>query len=219
MSSGPVRSSCLCLCSGKPHEVLNRNLVLGYSKSCGCLVGKRGKVSDLRGQHGDYDALKFKRTKGRQPRTYWLLKCRHCGRKKWSFAGNIKLGLALRCPCQIRELARHNTASFWRNYVKMYVNGAKSRQLAWRLSSKKVQALALKDCHYCGQSPESRRMHWRSYCVVPVNGLDRLDNTRGYTPENTVPCCKRCNRMKLDLKLVDFVEHCAKVARYQSKFL
>jgi hypothetical protein len=27
-------------------------------------------------------------------------------------------------------------------------------------------------------------------------GLDRKDNSGGYTPENTVPCCKDCNSLK-----------------------
>lgn len=42
-----------------------------------------------------------------------------------------------------------------------------------------------KSCHYCAEAlPEAG------------SGLDRKDNTIGYTIENVVPCCTRCNKMK-----------------------
>lgn len=28
------------------------------------------------------------------------------------------------------------------------------------------------------------------------NGVDRLDSSMGYTPDNCVPCCWECNNMK-----------------------
>jgi 5-methylcytosine-specific restriction endonuclease McrA len=31
-----------------------------------------------------------------------------------------------------------------------------------------------------------------------VQGIDRVDNSIGYTPDNCVPCCTQCNRIKLD---------------------
>jgi hypothetical protein len=32
--------------------------------------------------------------------------------------------------------------------------------------------------------------------IYTYNGIDRVDNSKGYTPENTVPCCKICNKIK-----------------------
>lgn len=32
-------------------------------------------------------------------------------------------------------------------------------------------------------------------CFV-FTGIDRVDNTRGYDPDNVVPCCRVCNRAK-----------------------
>ena len=40
-----------------------------------------------------------------------------------------------------------------------------------------------KPCHYCG-------------CEIEVTGLDRKDNDGDYTPDNVVPCCKKCNNKK-----------------------
>ena len=56
-----------------------------------------------------------------------------------------------------------------------------------------------------------------AYCKDPIPityqgiGLDRVDNTKGYTPENTVPCCFTCNRSKYTMTLEDFINHINKI--------
>lgn len=42
-----------------------------------------------------------------------------------------------------------------------------------------------------------------TYCNNPINhtygsGLDRKDNSKGYTKSNAVPCCATCNSIKGD---------------------
>jgi hypothetical protein len=34
------------------------------------------------------------------------------------------------------------------------------------------------------------------YCNGKTTGLDRKDNTKGYTMDNVTPACRRCNTMK-----------------------
>jgi 5-methylcytosine-specific restriction endonuclease McrA len=36
----------------------------------------------------------------------------------------------------------------------------------------------------------------RTYFTFLYSGIDRKDNEKGYTEENCVPCCKRCNGIK-----------------------
>jgi hypothetical protein len=45
-----------------------------------------------------------------------------------------------------------------------------------------------------------------SYCKSPIKtiGIDRIDNSQGYSIENCVPCCMVCNRAKGILSLEDF---------------
>ena len=52
-----------------------------------------------------------------------------------------------------------------------------------------------------------------SYCAAPIAtiGLDRLDNTKGYVPENVAPCCRICNRMKSNLPLDVFIQKCKSI--------
>ena len=40
---------------------------------------------------------------------------------------------------------------------------------------------------------------------VFYNGIDRVDNNRGYEIENVVPCCTSCNSAKMDLSKEDFL--------------
>lgn len=58
-----------------------------------------------------------------------------------------------------------------------------------------------------------------TYCRCPIgksgSGLDRRDNTMGYTPTNAVPCCYRCNVMKADLTLEEFYEQCERIVDYR----
>ena len=37
------------------------------------------------------------------------------------------------------------------------------------------------------------------YCGEESTGLDRVENNKGYTNANVVPCCKECNRLKSNI--------------------
>jgi hypothetical protein len=43
-------------------------------------------------------------------------------------------------------------------------------------------------------------------------GFDRIDNLKGYTPENSIPCCARCNSMKSGMGVLEFIERCYRIA-------
>ena len=63
---------------------------------------------------------------------------------------------------------------------------------------------------------ESFHKYWQApctYCGDPVEraGLDRVDNTKGYTIGNVVSCCKLCNSGKLDSTLDEFKERIARI--------
>lgn len=64
---------------------------------------------------------------------------------------------------------------------------------------------------------EEFKQHWNGncfYCNEPVNGvgLDRVDNSIGYTKENTVNCCFMCNRMKHAFAKDDFINKCKQIS-------
>lgn len=50
---------------------------------------------------------------------------------------------------------------------------------------------------------------------VYINGIDRLNNNKGYTLENSVPCCIPCNEAKMDRSFEEFINHAKKITEFQ----
>lgn len=63
----------------------------------------------------------------------------------------------------------------------------KRRGLDWGIEKSKYYELIKNTCHYCHSGLDT--------CGI---GLDRLDNDRGYTLDNVVPCCGDCNKIRGD---------------------
>jgi hypothetical protein len=62
---------------------------------------------------------------------------------------------------------------------------ARRRGLEWSISRETLEILQKSSCFYCGGKVS-----------LVATGLDRVDNTKGYTMQNVVPCCKVCNMVK-----------------------
>ena len=72
------------------------------------------------------------------------------------------------------------------------------------------------NCYYCGKEPDQiRKNNDYSHGIYVYNGIDRLDNNRGYTTDNTVSCCGLCNKMKLTLTEEQFYKHLLKIVEYK----
>ena len=74
---------------------------------------------------------------------------------------------------------------------------AKKRKIPVTISFEYFKHLKLSDCHYCGVSS----MLLQFYCEVmnirtPWMSIDRKDNELPYSPDNVVPCCFLCNKIK-----------------------
>ena len=79
-----------------------------------------------------------------------------------------------------------------------YSYGAESRGLVFDLNASQFMRLWGANCIYCGGT-------------IETIGIDRVDNLEGYTVDNSVPCCKRCNVIKMKLSSDDFVKACGDV--------
>ena len=53
--------------------------------------------------------------------------------------------------------------------------------------------------------------------TISVNGIDRLDSSKGYTIDNCVSCCSVCNTAKLEMDVDDFKEWVVRVYDYWAK--
>lgn len=79
---------------------------------------------------------------------------------------------------------------------------AKKKGLPFTLTKQDAAPFVGAPCHYCGDPQKG--LH-----------LDRVDNARGYEPDNVVPCCPRCNYWKWAHTVESFLEHAKRIAGHQ----
>ena len=91
-----------------------------------------------------------------------------------------------------------------RGRYRRYKDDARSKGHRFAISLAYFDTLINQVCTYCG-SKDPRKL----------NGIDRVDNRRGYIRGNVVSCCTDCNFAKRIRSKEDFIDHCIKVAEYQ----
>lgn len=74
------------------------------------------------------------------------------------------------------------------------------RSIEWSLSDDEACDLIAAPCHYCNKL--SIALKRRS--AKGLNGIDRIDSSKGYTSENVLPCCTTCNRAKNVMSITEF---------------
>lgn len=89
------------------------------------------------------------------------------------------------------------------NYLwHTYNRNARKREVEFLLTREEFKALTKLNCKYCGQEPNRAVKHFttkrnKSYSNPYLhNGVDRVNNNKGYTLENSVACCRTCNVAK-----------------------
>lgn len=80
----------------------------------------------------------------------------------------------------------------------------RGRKYEFALTKDEFRALTSANCHYCALPPQ-RKVVSRAGEVYIFNGIDRVDNSKGYIRENCVPCCKMCNRAKDTYSVAEFI--------------
>jgi len=76
----------------------------------------------------------------------------------------------------------------------IYKYGAKKRGKDFELEPEMFDFIISKECYICGKQNSENHQ----------NGIDRIDNNKGYLSDNCAACCSECNRMKraLDLEMM-----------------
>jgi hypothetical protein len=146
--------------------------------------------------------------------TRYLCKC-ECGTVKWVPHSNLKTGHRkgfISCGCLQKEMLSARTRkptgdSIKRSVWNYYKRNAKTRGYEWLLSYDVFAKLIMSPCRYCGRTGVTKTpSRWTENESISNNGVDRLDNSVGYTEANSVPCCKTCNFAKSDLSVENFRE-------------
>jgi hypothetical protein len=75
-------------------------------------------------------------------------------------------------------------------------------------------------CHYCGSPPKPHTYaNYYPGKIFHYNGLDRVDSFKGYTKENCVPACVRCNVAKSSGSVEDFLEWAHQLVSHQQTLM
>lgn len=98
---------------------------------------------------------------------------------------------------------RIDTRSKIKDYISKCENDLKSHKITFDLLFDEAEEYCLSDCYWCGYCPENKQQ---------INGIDRIDNTKGYYPDNCVPCCADCNIMKGEALVDNFIKRCKHLA-------
>lgn len=111
------------------------------------------------------------------------------------------------CGCSFAEAKRlpGDEACFNRVY-QMYYSAATKREYKFKLDKIIVRKLTSDNCHYCGIEPFLEMKSDNNVDSYKYNGIDRIDNTKGYLEDNVVTCCITCNKAKSTLTYEEFID-------------
>lgn len=98
----------------------------------------------------------------------------------------------------------------------------------WNLSFEECLKIFSSKCNYCGIEPNkkinvylTKQGKYRTSNIeradkawVVYNGIDRVDNEKGYIKTNVVSCCYRCNLAKHNQTLKEFQEWIERIVNF-----
>ena len=136
----------------------------------------------------------------------WLFKC-DCGNEKelcpsdvFKKRNNPKIKGILSCGCNTKKLMSDQKrkpdgeAALNSLYASYRRTCAFHRGHEFNLTLIEFKNITSSNCFYCGKEPSQFKKSRLAF--YQYNGIDRVDNTKGYTIENTVPACQECNSLK-----------------------
>lgn len=168
-----------------------------------------GRAIDIIGQKfGKWTVLERAGTSPTSSQPMWLCRC-ECGTERKLHGNSLKTGRTKSCGCSFVK----KESTRWNSLYATTKTNARNKGVPFELSMDQFIELSRMNCHYCGVEPTIRK-HGKLADIV-ANGIDRVDNDRGYTTDNVVPSCFQCNASKRNLHTADFVTWLKRIAQHQ----
>lgn len=182
-----------------------------------------GKLKNIIGnKYGRLTVIKMLDEKGNRGQLKYLCKC-DCGKSHIVTGESLRSGKSKSCGCLKKEFIEKN--KFKRNMdrenamLKIQYSHIKRRNISKGfidiLSFDDFCRLSRMKCYYCNAEysrviedryREMKEKGKISDTILKINGLDRVDSSKGYTIDNVVPCCVTCNTAKNKMTQKEFKE-------------
>ena len=162
-------------------------------------------IEDLTGQKfGKWEVLEYLGA------STWRCRC-ECGTETPITGWRLqRTSMCSRC-CK----ALPDAEAAFRSVFDTYRGNAQRSNREFTLTMDDAKTLFGGNCSYCGKPPQTTRKARRYHLSgFKYNGIDRVDNGKGYVISNCVSCCSICNRMKFKLSAHDFAEHVCAIAAH-----
>jgi hypothetical protein len=192
---------CQCDCGGSSFISSNR-LIKGVHS---CKLCKRitFKIVEPLEKYNNLTTILYDKTK-----SLWLCKC-GCGNTTYVRSNQLAKGKIKSCGCLFRgprmNKRRPENYTLKTTLLRAYKAGAKSREKEFSISEEIFVKLISDNCYYCGSIPLSANKRFLKYDKkFRYNGIDRVDNKKGYIEGNCVTCCDVCNKAKSEMSVDEF---------------
>lgn len=194
-------------CSKKFQSCEGSSLIEGYYVRGKTVSVCREDTSDTYSIIGNvFGRLTVEKVLGRTKHGHLFYGCVcECGESVAVYGATLVGGRTKSCGCYKRKEKWHSHIS---SVVLSYRRSAETRGYSFDLSRKDFENIIFQPCHYCGAPPSNKKDVSVSRCqpgVLSYNGIDRKDNTIGYSVDNCVPCCIVCNRAKSAMTYRGFI--------------
>jgi len=204
---GGSKYSCKCKC-GKSFITTTKSIVNKKRQSCGC-----ARIKDYIGKRfGKLKVIKRIVAKGRCKSVSLVCVC-ECNRKTIFSVSTLKKGKRIACEyCQPgrkgvpswknKNINKENLV--WLSLYSLHKWRAKRCKHEFKLTLPQSKKIYKKNCYYCGKKPSGK---YKKYGIILYySGLDRVDSNKNYTKNNVVPCCSKCNWLKNDFEMNEFLK-------------
>ncbi len=205
-----VMWECVCDC-GNPCYFSAKQLKETKLRSCGCVPPH---IKDLKGQvFGELEVLSIAGERDRYNGTIWRCQCT-CGNKIDLASRSLLGGNAKSCGCKRKcnynKNRKRKTGSSFNKALRTYQSSARKKNVSWELTEDEAYVLFKNNCYYCGVEPSNGKGKTQKGNFL-YSGIDRIDNSKGYSPSNVVSCCRTCNLSKETKTLIEWENYICRV--------
>lgn len=192
---------CNCDCGGTSFVLSNKLIKEVRScKLCKRITFKRVEIGE---KYNHLTTISYDKAK-----SLWMCQC-ECGNITYVRSNQLAKGKIKSCGCLFRgprfSKRKPNNQTLKMTLFKRYKASAKIRKKEFNISEDVFEKLIMNNCHYCGSIPLSYHKRFINYDKnFRYNGIDRIDNTKGYIDGNCVTCCEICNKAKSEMSVEDF---------------